>query len=322
MGLGVVKGCSQQSACDVVAVHDDTPDAAAQFAAASEIGFATDNFAALLSYGVDFVAITGPLRDRLAQVEMAAEQSVSCILTAPFAPDLKTARAMHDVCQRHGVRLGVFVRSQNDPVVEQLRRMIAADWLGGVVAVQAITGSDEMLRSRELADGGDLFIALASEHVHTTNWLTSRQAVSVTAQTTRSFSPDLDDGGTATVLLRGNVPCSYLCSRLTRVNAFAIHGTDGGMRIAGDRIWLSGQRSFQGHIFDYETPGVEQVLARHDLHKALATHRAESELNGRFARWLEDMDDYPCPIEQAVIDFETVDAMSRAAIARRTIELD
>ena len=138
MGLGVVKGCSQQSACDVVSVHDDTPDAAAQFAAASEIGFATDNFAALLSYGVDFVAITGPLRDRLAQVEMAAEQSVSCILTAPFAPDLKTARAMHDVCQRHGVRLGVFVRSQNDPVVEQLRRMIAADWLGGVLGTKVL----------------------------------------------------------------------------------------------------------------------------------------------------------------------------------------
>ena len=62
MGLGVVKGCSQQSACDVVAVHDDTPDAAAQFAAASEIGFATDNFAALLSYGVDFVGQEATIR--------------------------------------------------------------------------------------------------------------------------------------------------------------------------------------------------------------------------------------------------------------------
>lgn len=316
-----MQDCGLHTACDVVAVHDDTPGTARRLADGSQIGYATDSFAELLAYGIDFVAITGPLENRLQQVELAAQQSVSCIVHAPVAQDLATARAMHSVCEKHGVRLGVYVRGQADPVVEQLRRMIAADWLGGVVAVQSINGCDELLRSGEVTHRGDLFVALASEHVHTTNWLTSRQAVSVTAQTTRSFAPDLDDGGAATVLLRGNIPCSYLTSRLTRASAFAIHGTDGGVRIAGDRIWLTGQRPFQGHLFDYETPGIEQVLSRRDLHNALAAHRAESELHGRFARWLEDVDDYPCPIEQAVIDFETVDAMTRAALENRTIQL-
>jgi len=320
--LGVVQACAQQAACDVVAVHDNTPGAAEQLAQASSLGFWTENFADLLAYGIDFVAITGPLEARLAQVEMAAEQSVHCILQPPFAPNLATARAMHEICERHGVRLGVCVNTQDDPVAEQLRRMIAADWLGGVVAVQAIAGCDEMLRSGDVNNRGDLFFALATEHVHTASWLTSRQAISVTAQATSSFAPGIDDGGTATVVLRGNIPCSYLISRLTRANAFAIHGTDGGMRIAGDRIWLSGQRPFKGHLFDYETPGIEQVLSRRELQNALAAHRAESELHGRFARWLEDMDDYPCPIEQAVIDFETVDAMSRAAKTHQTIRLD
>lgn len=317
-----MQDCGLHTACDVVAVHDNTPGTAERLAKGSNIGYATESFAELLAYGVDFVAITGALEDRLQQVELAAEQSVSCIVHAPVAPDLTTARKMHRICEQHGVRLGVYVRGQADPVVEQLRRMIAADWLGGVVAVQSISGCDELLRSGEVTHRGDLFVALASDHVHTTSWLTSRQAVSVTAQTTRSFAPDLDDGGAATVLLRGNIPCSYLTSRLTRANAFAIHGTDGGVRIAGDRIWLTGQRPFQGHLFDYETPGIEQVLSRRDLHNALAAHRAESELHGRFARWLEDVDDYPCPIEQAVIDFETVDAMTRAALDNRTIQLD
>lgn len=318
----MVQDCGLHTACDVVAVHDNTPGTAERLAKGSNIGYATESFAELLAYGVDFVAITGALEDRLQQVKLAAEQSVSCIVHAPVAPDLTTARKMHRICEQHGVRLGVYVRGQADPVVEQLRRMIAADWLGGVVAVQSISGCDELLRSGEVTHRGDLFVALASDHVHTTSWLTSRQAVSVTAQTTRSFAPDLDDGGAATVLLRGNIPCSYLTSRLTRVNAFAIHGTDGGVRIADDRIWLTGQRPFQGHLFDYETPGIEQVLSRRDLHNALAAHRAESELHGRFARWLEDVDDYPCPIEQAVIDFETVDAMTRAALDNRTIQLD
>lgn len=305
----------------MVAVHDQEAGAANHFASGSNIGYATDQFAELLNYGVDFVVLTGPLKDRLSQIELAAEQSVPCIVHAPFAKDLADARAMHQVCEKFGVRLGVYVRGQTDPVVEQLRRMIAADWLGGVVSVQSISGSDELLRSHEVTHRGDIFVALASEHVHTASWLTSRQAVSVTAQTARSFAPDIDDSGAATVMLRGNIPCSYLTSRLTRADAFAIHGTDGGVRIAGDRIWLIGQRPFTGHLFDYETPGIEQVLSRRDLQNALQAHRAESELHGRFARWLEDVDDYPCPIEQAVIDFETIDAMTRAAAQGATITL-
>src|SRR5690606_22137965 len=132
--------------------------------------------------------------DRLQQVQLAAEQSVPCLVHAPIAPDLETARQMHALCERHSVRFGVYVRGQADPVVEQLRRMIAADWLGGVVCVQSITGDDELLRTGNVTYRGDPFVTLASEHVHIASWLTSRQATTVTAQTTRSFAPDLDDG--------------------------------------------------------------------------------------------------------------------------------
>lgn len=309
------------TSCDVIAVHDSAPGAAQRLADGSNIGFATESFEALLSYGVDFVVLTGPLADRLQQVELATEQSVPCLIHAPVAADLDTARTMHKTCEKHGVRLGVFVRGQADPVVEQLRRMIAADWLGGVVCVQSIAGSDELLRTGTVVHRVSPFVSLASEHVHLASWLTGRRAASVTAQSTRSFAPDLDDGGVATVVLRGNVPCTYITSQLTRADAFAIHGTDGGVRIAGDRIWLSGQRPFEGHVFDYETPGIEQVLARRDLHNALRAHRASSELHGRFARWLEDTDDYPCAIEQAIVDFGVVDAMQRAAESGSTIKL-
>ncbi len=321
IGLGVLHETGLHDECDVVAVHDSLPGAAKRLADGSRVGFATDQFADLLQYGVDFVVLTGPLEDRLEQVQLAAEQSVPCLVHAPVALDLATAQKMHAICERHDVRVGVYVRGQADPIVEQLRRMIASDWLGGVVCVQSITGDDELLRTGNISLRGDPFVTLASEHVHITSWLTSRQAMSVTAQTTRSFAPDLDDSGVATVVLRGNLPCSYITSRLTRANAFAVHGTDGGVRIAGDRIWLMGQRPFQGHVFDYETPGFEQVLSRSDLQTAISDHRRVSELHGRFARWLEDRDDYPCAIEQAIIDFETIDAMTRAARDGCTISL-
>ena len=260
-GLGVVQDTRLHDSCDVVAVHDADADAAKSFATGSRIGLSTGDFDELLGTGVDFVVLTGPLDERLSQVQRASRSVVPCLLHAPMAPDLATAREMTAHCERHEVRLGVYAPSQADPVVEQLRRMIAADWLGGVVFVQSIVGDDELLRSAPTSPTAPMFNALCTDHVHLATWLTGRPAVSVTAQTTSSFGTDLDDGGVATVVLRGNVPCTYLAEPAPRADAFAIHGTDGGLRVAGDRIWLCGQRAaFDGHVFSYETPGIEQVL--------------------------------------------------------------
>ncbi|MFK7742606.1 MAG: Gfo/Idh/MocA family protein [Planctomycetota bacterium] len=320
-GVDIVEQVRIHEHCDVVAVHDARPGLAAELARGCDLGIATEDFAELLGTGVDFVVLAGPLQDRIAQVQACVEQSVPVLLHAPMAADLTTARQIHELGEQHGVRIGVYVRAQGDPVVEQLRRMIAADWLGGVVCVQAITGDDELLRTGRVSSRDNLFVTHASQQLHLTSWLTGRTVHSVTAQTTGSFSPGVDDGGVATLMLRGNVSCSYLVSRLTRADAFAIHGTDGGLRIAGDRIWLSGQHPFKGHVFDYLTPGIEQVLSRADLQKALQTHRKTSELHGRFARWLEDTDDFPCPSEQAVLDFEGIAAMRLAAEEQRTVDL-
>ena len=70
-----------------------------------------------------------------------------------------------------------------------------------------------------------------------------------------------------------------------------------------------------------QAPGTEQVLARRDIEGALASQRAHSELHGRFARWLQDTDDFPVPGEQAVIDYEILAAMSRAAADGVVVDL-
>lgn len=320
-GLAAVQHTRLHADCEIVALHDPDRTAAQRLAAASRIGFATDDFAALLGAGVDFVVLTGPLPDRLAQVELAAEQSVPCLLRAPVARDLATARAIAALAERHEVRLGVLVPDQSDPVLDQLRRMIAADWLGGVVAVQAVVGDDELLRTGAPAEPGDLFLLAISQQLHLAAWLTGRTTASVSAQVTRTFRPDLDDGAVATAILRGGITATFAASRLTRVRAFAVHGTDGGARIAGDRVWLNGQRPFHGHVFDYETPGLEQSWSRADLQLAIAGHTAGAEPIGRFARWLEDCDDFPCPIEQAIVDLEVADAMARAATSGAVVRL-
>ena len=120
------------------------------------------------------------------------------------------------------------------------------------------------------------------------------------------------------VLLRGNVTCTYTASRLTRANAFAIHGTDGYVRLADDRIVLRGHTEFRGQVFDYAEPGRELTLSRSKLEPQLRHESAAVELHGRFARAIDDRDDFPCSGEQGVADLVLIDAIARAMATGNT----
>lgn len=318
---GGLAGCSAESlqlvlrarvhrCCELVAAYDPDPEALASLRDSTGIGLSAGSFDELLGSGVDFVVLAGDAALRLTQVRAAAEQGAHCLVLAPLAGDLATAQEMVDVCAKAGVRLGVHVEDFQDPVVDQLRRMVAADWLGGIVAVQGIVGDDDALRGGTRP--GHPFVDLATRHLRLTSWLTGRRAVRVTAQTTRSFSRD-DDTAVATAVLRGNVACTFTASHATAAQAFAVHGTDGGMRIAGDRLWLLGRREFRGEVFDYLSPGHELALSRAELAPALARKAPQADLLGRFARWIDDCDDFPCPGDAAVEDLRVAAAMLQAA---------
>jgi predicted dehydrogenase len=318
-GLAAVEQVRRHRHCDIVAVHDEDASAWQQLLSRTGIGFGTSNFEELLGTGIDFVALAGSVTARLPHVQSAAAQAVHCLVHTPMASDLDTARAMTTVCEAAQVKLGVAVPGQDDPILDQLRRMIASDWLGGLVCVQGMLG-DDLLRApqaaREIA--ADPFVQLLSQHIHLVSWLCGRSAESVTAQTTSGFLPRPHDGAVATAVLRGNVLCTFSASHLTRVRALAIHGTDGGVRIAGDRIWVRGQAEYHGPAFDYVEAGREQSFTRGDLDKTLAALVPDAELHGRFARWIDDFDDFPCPAEQAICDFQVAAAMARAAVSGRT----
>jgi predicted dehydrogenase len=234
-------------------------------------------------------------------------------------------------CDAAGVRLGVAVPGHDEPLFEQIRRMIGSDWLGGPVCLQALAGDDALLRDpprdgdprvEPRLVGENPFVQLAARHVHLASWLVGRAVVQVTAQTARGFLPIAADGGVATARLRGNVLCTFACSHLTAASELAVHGTDGGVRIDADRIWLRGRQAFHGDVFDYAEPDAETVFPRRELDPVQTRLRPGYELHGRFARWLDDCDDFPCPGDQALIDMRVVDAMARAAALGRAVAVE
>jgi predicted dehydrogenase len=325
-GAEVMAQVRMHAHCRIGAVHDPDPAALQRIGSIAAGAARCASFEQLLGTGIDFVILAGPCGVRAPQVEAAAAQGVHCLLHTPMAPDAAAAAAMLDACDRGGVKLGVAVPGEADPLLEQIRQMIADDWLGGTVLVQSLWAEDRALRDppgtghwlRDPARAGNgALLQLAAHHVHLATWLTGRSAVQVTAQESRGFSALGQDGGAATALLRGGVLCTFTASHLTRGSTFAIYGTDGGVRITNDRLWLRGQREFRGDLFDYLAPGQETSVLRADVAEAVAARAPDCELHGRFARWIDDLDDFPCPGEQAAHDLRTLDAMRRSIASGR-----
>lgn len=320
-GAAALLSARGQHDCVAHAVHD--PDHAAAAALANAHGLSRhDSFDDLLGSGIDFVVLAGPFGERLRQVEAAAEQGVHCLLHAPMAADAASAAAMLRACDDAGVKLGVAVASQAEPTMEQLRRMVADDWLGAPTLAQALCADDRALREpqrgqwfrREENGNGSPLLHLAAESLHLAVWLCEREPVAAVALGAPGITSLAHENAAATVLLRGGAVCSFAASHAAQGASFALHGTDGAIRIGPERVWLLGRKAWFGDSFAYAHAGKEQTLPRAMPQDPLAPH---FELHGRFARWIDDRDDFPCPGEQAARDMRALDAAQRALASRR-----
>ncbi len=310
--------------CEVAALHDPDPEARARLGENAVVRARFGDFEAMLQSGIDFVVLANPCGDRLGQVEAAAAQGVSVLLHAPMAPDAATASAMVTAANAAGVKIGVAVPLQAEPMLEQLRRMIADDWLGTPVVVHAMTASDRVLRTppapghwqRDVhRSGSGALPKLAAESVHLTVWLTERAPMATVALAATGFTSLPEDGAVAALRLRGGALCTFASSHLCAGSSLAIHGTDGSAHLIPQQSWFLGRKVFRGDSFDYQQAGVLQMVPR-DLHdEPLAGH---FELHGRFARWLDDRDDFPCPGDQAALDMLALDAMQRSIASGRS----
>lgn len=306
--------------CRLAALHDPDATALHDLGSAHAIGSRHADFASLLQSGIDLVVLAGPCGDRLPQVEAAAEQGVHCLLHAPMAPDAQTARAMVTACDRAGVKLGLAIPSQADPRFDALRRLVSEDFFGAVVLVHATCADDTVLRNPPAAShwrrdptraGPGVLRQLGSEALHLVHWLCGRAPLRVTAQTAHGLTTLPQDSAVATLALRGGGLCTLAASHVANGSMLTLHGTDGHATLADDGITLRGRRTLEDSLFDYGPPGAVRTWSRAELGPALEARAPDLELHGRFARWIDDLDDFPCPGDLAAEDMLTLEAIDR-----------
>ncbi|MBL9079022.1 MAG: Gfo/Idh/MocA family oxidoreductase [Planctomycetes bacterium] len=311
--------------CDVVAAHDDDDRALAAWRRGFPVGVATTDYRALLATGIDFVVLAGPVGQRREQVCEAAEQAVPVLAAAPWAASTADAEAMVAACQQAELRFGVLVPGFGDPVLDQLRTMLADGWFGGLVAVHTTSGDDELLqqppaagdaRLAAFAFDGDPVLGLLAADLHLLAWLCGRRCRRVAAVAQKGLLPLPHDRIGGTLELSGGALATCTVSRTQRGRALSIVGTDGSAHYADGALVLRGCRRREGPAFTYGAIDTTVVLAADELRRDPAP--ATLDPVGRFARWLGDEDGYPCPGDQALQDLRTLAALHRALQSGRS----
>ncbi len=307
--------------CEVVAACDPDPAAREHLRTELGVGILCEDHEQLLQTGVDFVVLASPPGLHLEQVLAAAAQGVHCLLHAPMARNGSEAAAMVAAADRGGVRLGVLVPGQGDPMLDELRQMITDDFLGAPVLAHCMHGDDRAMRNPAPAGhwrrdpalaGGNAFLQLAAEEIHLAAWLLGRDATAVGAQASMGFTAQPQDTAAATAVLRGGALLTVATSHLCRGRAFMVHGTDGAALVGIDRLLLRGRKRWPGPLLPYPQPFAMTSILRAEAEPAAAAQAAALEPHARFARWIDDRDGFPCPAEQGLQDMLVLDALGRA----------
>jgi xylose dehydrogenase (NAD/NADP) len=320
-GAAVIEAVRSHGHCDVVALHDPDARAMQDLGEGTGIDLRCASFDELLATGVDFVVLANPPGSHPEEVGAAATQGVHCLVHAPFAIDAAAAAAMVAAADAGEIKLGVAVPAQADPLLEQLRQMLTEDFLGGIVLVQGVVGEDRMLRQppgpkdwrRDPAlAGSTAFVQLAAGLVHLSGWLSGRAPTTVQALSASGFTALPEDGTVVAATLRGGALCTLAATHLAEAEQLLLLGTDGSALYTPARLVLRGRKEWRCDLFHYAHAGEEQVIERSGLGDPLLAAAADLELHGRFARWIDDRDDFPCPGEQAMLDQRVLDAVARA----------
>jgi predicted dehydrogenase len=230
-------------------------------------------------------------------------------------------------CEQAGVKLGVVVPAQADPRFDELRRLVREDFFGALVLVHATSAEDTVLQSPPPAAhwrrdpkraGSGVLRQIGTEALHLVHWLCGRAPLRVTAQAAAGLSALPEDSAVATLRLRGGSLCTLAASHVASGNVLTLHGTDGMALVTDDQVLLRGRFTLNDRLFDYGQAGAVRAWTRGDLEPALAARADGLELHGRFARWIDDLDDFPCPGDVAAEDLRTLDAIDRVRVTERS----
>ncbi len=256
--------------CCVDANLEAARQAAQQFGQAQASG----DFAAALAPDIDAVVIGTPNHLHRPQAIAAIDAGKHVLLQKPVAAKLIDAEAIAAAAARSTRTVGLYMSYFDQPLIHDLRDMLAAGWLGEMVQGHArlmhqggMMWSDQALAGQRTwrgsieQTGGGCFIQLAVHYIHIFEWVTGASVVRATGFTRNLHCPGLEgeDLACAVLELESGAMVTLDTAWCANGEALAVYGTRGRFEYRNSR-WLSlasGAGPFRGRVARYSGGLVE-----------------------------------------------------------------
>ncbi|MBS1855840.1 MAG: Gfo/Idh/MocA family oxidoreductase [Acidobacteria bacterium] len=305
---------------------------------------ASKDFADALGPEIDAVVISTPNHLHRAQAVAAIEAGKHVLLQKPVANTMADAEAIEAAAARSDRTIGLYMSYFDQPLIHDLRDMIAGGWLGDVVHCYArlmhkggMMWSREALqgnanwRGRVAETGGGCFIQLAVHYLHIFEWATGARVARATGFTRRLHCPGLEgeDLAAAVFQLDSGAMITIDTAWCANGEELAVHGTLGRFTYRDNKLALASTAGrFAGRVARYDggqvpafggPQGEEQQMevrppAFADVTNPLNQHR-------QFLEAVRDGRPAPVSIASGVRDLRIVMALYEAARTGRAVEV-
>jgi predicted dehydrogenase len=302
------------------------------------------DFAAALGPDVDTVIISSPNHFHRPQAVAAIQAGKNVLLQKPVAPTVADAEAIEAAAARSPRTVGLYMSYFDQPVIHDLRDMIARGWLGDIVhcyarlmhrggmmwSAEALEGNPNW-RGRVSETGGGCFIQLAVHYVHIFEWATGGRIRRATGFTGNLHCPGIEGEDIAVALFQMDTGAMITLDTAWCANGeeLSIHGTRGRFTYRDNKLALASTEGvFEGRVARYNggqvaafggPQGEEQQMeirppAFADITNPLNQHR-------QFLEAVRDGRPAPVSIASGVRDMRIVAALYESARSGKACEV-
>ncbi|HEV2447091.1 MAG TPA: Gfo/Idh/MocA family oxidoreductase, partial [Candidatus Sulfopaludibacter sp.] len=229
---------------------------------------AASDFSAALAPEVDVVVISTPNSAHRVQAVAAIEAGKHVLLQKPVAATLADAKAIAAAAVQSNRTVGLYMSYFDQPLIHDLRDMVRAGWLGGLVHGYArlmhkggMMWSNEALAGRPTwrgtleGTGGGCFIQLAVHYIHIFEWISGARVVRASGFARNLHCPGLEgeDLACAVLELDSGAMVTLDTAWCAHGEELAVFGTLGRFEYRNSLLLslASSAGPFRGRVVDY-----------------------------------------------------------------------
>jgi predicted dehydrogenase len=234
----------------------------------------TTDYAAALTDEVEVVVINTPNHLHHQQAIAALEADKHVLLQKPVAPTVTEAEEIARAAARAKGASGLYMSYFDQPLMHDLKEMIAAGWFGkvghfyarlmhrgGLIRSQQALGGQRTWRESAAQTGGGCFIQLAVHYIHLMEWMNDDRVVRATAVAKNQHCPGLEGEDIASAILEfeSGVLATLDMGWSVYGEQFSVHGTEGSAEYLNNHLLLLESRahSFHGRVVNYDAAAVD-----------------------------------------------------------------